>query len=81
MRTTLTLDDDVADKIQAEVRRSGQPFKRVVNSLIRAGLNSRRQIKPSHPFTVHPHPLGMRWGLSYDNVSESLERLEGPTHH
>lgn len=80
MRTTLTLDDDVAARIQSEVRRTGQPFKRVVNHLLRAGLNARRQLRPTRPFTIEARPLGLRWGLSYDNISELLERVEGPIH-
>jgi hypothetical protein len=31
MRTTLTLDDDIAAGLQAEARKSGHPFKVVVN--------------------------------------------------
>ncbi len=71
----------MAAKIQSEVRRTGQPFKCVVNHFLRAGLNARRQLRPARPFTVEARPLGLRWGQSYDNVSELLERLEGPVHH
>ena len=31
MRTTLTLNDDVAAKLEAESRRAGRPFKEIVN--------------------------------------------------
>lgn len=81
MRTTLTLDDDVAAKLQAEVRRTGQPLKQIVNHFLRAGLNARRQTRPLRPFTVQAQPLGLRWGLNYDNISELLDHLEGPVHH
>lgn len=36
MRTTLTLDDDVAVKLRAAARR--RPFRVVVNEALRAGL-------------------------------------------
>jgi hypothetical protein len=81
VRTTLTLDDDVAAKLQAEVRRTGQPFKRIVNHFLRAGLNTRRQARPLRPFAVEAQPLGLRWGLTYDNISEMLDQLEGPARH
>ena len=42
MRTTLTLDDDVAAKLKTESRRAGRPFKEIVNETLRAGLASRR---------------------------------------
>ena len=38
MRTTLTLDDDVAAKLRAEMRRSGMSFREVLNDAIRRGL-------------------------------------------
>jgi hypothetical protein len=37
MRTTVTLDDDVAALIESERARSGESFRSVVNRLIRRG--------------------------------------------
>jgi len=42
MRTTVTLDPDVEKLLRGEVRRSGEPFKQVLNNAIRAGLKRRR---------------------------------------
>lgn len=39
MRTTLTLDDDIAATLKREARMSGRPFKQVVNDTIRRGLS------------------------------------------
>ena len=41
MRTTLTLDDDVAAKLKAEARRDGRALKEVVNDVLRRGLSAR----------------------------------------
>jgi hypothetical protein len=38
MRTTLTLDDDVAALLKQQARLTGRPFKQVVNEALRAGL-------------------------------------------
>ena len=76
MRTTLTLDDDVAAKLRAEVRRSGRPFKQIVNQTLRLGLSSRRQYKSLPPFKVKPYDMGLRPGFNYDNIGELLERLD-----
>ena len=78
MRTTLTLDDDVADALKTEARRSGRPFKAVVNELLRAALHLRRKHRAIPPFKVHPRPLGVRPGLDYDRITELVEQLEGP---
>ena len=74
MRTTLTLDDDVAALLKKAVRKSGQPFKQVVNRYLRLGLTA-----PTHParkpFKVTPINLGLP---PYTKVEEMLEYLEGP---
>jgi hypothetical protein len=77
--TTLTLDDDVAAKVAAESRLTGRPFRAVVNEALRAGLedNTRRQ---PQPFRVRASSMGLRPGLSIDNVEGLIEELEGPWH-
>jgi hypothetical protein len=81
VRTTLTLDDDVAAKLRAEARESGRPFREVVNDAIRRGLLTRGTSDRTEPFVVVARDLGdLRAGLSLDNVAELLERVEGPKH-
>jgi hypothetical protein len=77
VRTTLTLDDDVAALLNKEARRSGEPFKQVVNRLLRLGLTAAKQ-PARKPFVVKPMNLGLPPDLSYDNVEELLDYLEGP---
>jgi hypothetical protein len=80
VRTTLTLDDDVCVKVKDEARRSGRPFKQIVNDLLRLALTLRRDPARARPFKVRPQPLGLRPGLEYDNIGDLLEQFEGPTH-
>jgi len=80
VRTTVTLDPDVAERLKSEVRRSGRSFKEIVNELLRLGLTMRRERKAPPPFTVQARPLGVRPGLDYDRTSELVEHLEGPLH-
>jgi hypothetical protein len=80
VRTTLTLDDDIVAKLQAESRRTGRSFKVVVNEFLRIGLNARRKLKPSEPFQVEARSMGLRPGLSYDNIGDLLDLIEGPLH-
>jgi len=78
MRTTLTLDEDVAAKLRAESRRAGRPFREVVNETLRRGLASRRITARQQPFKVMARDLGnLKPGLSLDNVAELLEHVEG----
>ena len=78
MRTTLTLDDDVAAKLKAEARRSGAPLKQVVNDTLRRGLNQPQTQASLPPFEIKARPLGERPGLNYDCVWRLLEEVEGP---
>lgn len=77
MRTTLSLDDDVARLLDKESRRTGASFKEVVNRALRVGLTAAKQL-PRKPFVVKPWDLGPPAGLSFDNVEELLDALEGP---
>ena len=80
MRTTLTLDDDIAARLQDEVRRTGQPFKTVVNELLRTGLAQCTAAKNVEPFKVEPFSSKITPGLSLDSISTLLEEVEGPWH-
>ena len=79
MRTTLTLDDDVVKLLRRELRRSGASLKAGVNHYLRLGLTASAR-PPAKRFVVHPRPLGLPPGLSYDSVEDLLEALESPLH-
>jgi len=74
VRTTLTLDDDVAALLKKEARKSGEPFKQVVNRYLRLGFTAAKE-PPQKPFKVTPINLGLP---DFDKVEELLEHLEGP---
>jgi hypothetical protein len=79
MRTTVTLDDDVAAKLRAEARRTGKPFKTVLNESLRVALSASRERTRSVAFRIEARDLGaLRPGLSLDNVAELLDLVEGP---
>jgi hypothetical protein len=81
MRTTLTLDDDVAAKLRAEMRRSGCSFKEVVNDVLRRGLAGARPGAALERFRVAPRDLGeLRSGSSLDNMGKLIEQVEGSLH-
>lgn len=79
MRTTLSLDDDVARLLDKESRKSGASFKEVVNHFLRLGLMVSKR-PPRKRFVVSPRKLGLPPGLTYDNVEQLLDAVEGPAH-
>lgn len=76
MRTTLSLDDDVAQLLKKEVRRTGSSFKEAVNRFLRMGLTASKQ-PVRKPFRAKPWNLGLP---PFEKVEELLEYLEGPDH-
>lgn len=80
MRTTLTIDDDIAVLVEQEQRRSGESFKSTVNGLLRRGLTAKDKNAERAPFVVTPLYMGLRPGQSYDNIEALLEELDGPGH-
>ena len=80
MRTTLTIDDDIARLVHEEVRHSGDSFKGTVNRLLRRGLMAEDKNAERAQFIVTPLFMGLRPGQNYDNIEALLEELEGPGH-
>ena len=78
MRTTLTLDDDLAAALKEQARRADQPFKQVVNDTLRRGL-SPVLAEPESGYEVRPHDSGFRPGvdpLRLNQLHDSLETGE-----
>jgi hypothetical protein len=78
-RTTITLEDDVAAKVRAEMRRTGRSFKQTVNDLLRRGAEQTGTVK-RRKFAVRARDLGLMAGYELDNIGALLEQLEGPAH-
>jgi hypothetical protein len=81
MRTTLTLDEDVAARLRAAVKRENRPFRSVVNDALRAGLAA--SAKPRTRRKAHRttgFDLGTSLVGSLDNIEDVLLRVEGERH-
>jgi len=76
MRTTLTLDRDVAERLEKEMRRTGRGLKATINDAIRRGL--RMAGKPPRPprFEVRPHAFGVKPGIDLDRMNQLVDELE-----
>ena len=80
MRTTLTLDPVIAAKAKKAAAQLGKTFKEIINAALRVGLDDILAPSPAKPYRTKGRPLGLRRGLSYDNISELLARAEGEDH-
>ena len=79
MRTTLTLDEDIAAKLREETRRRNTSFKETVNTCLRRGLEARSDDGPATPFTVESRRMGLRPGFDLDGIGGLLDLLDGPS--
>ncbi len=78
MRTTLTIDEDVAAAIERRRRELHHTLKQEVNDLIRSGLIYEEQEKPqTERFKVEPLDVGEPLLDNFDNISEVLAIAEG----
>lgn len=77
MRTTVTLDSDIAARLKGLRKRRDQTFKEVVNTALRAGLDRLESPtkKASKPYTLHPVSLGARLP-NLDNIADVLAAIE-----
>ena len=76
MRTTLTLDQDVAQRVKSVTRHSGRPLKQVINEALRVGLDQLAESR-SKPYRTKARNMGLREGIQLDNVQELLSQIDG----
>ncbi len=73
MRTTLTLDDDVAAELEHLRLARDARLKDLVNDALRRGLKDMRmQPKRSEPFRMQTVLLGRMRVANIDNIGEAL---------
>ncbi len=77
MRTTLTIDDDVAQALKDLSRKRGTSFKAVVNEVLRRGLTTGEKPTAAHePFRVRSAPRGFRAGIDPLKLNQLADELE-----
>lgn len=77
MRTTLTLDDDLAEALNRAARLTGRSFKAVVNDTLRRGLaQSGSGTAGLEPFVVEPQSCGWMPGIDPLRLNQLVDGLE-----
>ncbi len=79
MRTTLTIDDDVAVRLERLRRERGAKFKDIVNEVLRRGLDSEARPKTRKRFELKTFDMGEAL-VPLDNVAEAIALIEGDDH-
>jgi hypothetical protein len=76
VRTTLTLDRDVAEALEREMRRAGKGRKATINDALRRGLQMGRRPPRPPRFVVRPHAFGARPGIDLDRLNQLVDELD-----
>jgi hypothetical protein len=76
MRTTLTLDPDVAKLIEDAAAEQRKPIKQVVNEALRRGLLSRDRSRSGKRYRVKPHRTSLMPGIDADSFNKLTDELE-----
>jgi hypothetical protein len=80
IRTTVTLDDDVLERVKRESRSRGASFRDTLNDLLRTALLNAQSKPRRHSLKIKPTHMGYRAGLNYDDIESLLELGEGERH-
>lgn len=73
MRTTMTLDEDVAHDLRQLMSQRGSGFKELVNELLRRGLRATEAVEPYEAPTFNS---GVLPGIDLDGALALIGRLE-----
>jgi hypothetical protein len=80
MRTTLTIDNDVAARLERLRRERDTSLKQLVNDALRRGLQEiETKPKPRKPFRLKTFDGGELL-VPIDNVAEAISLIEGDNH-
>ncbi len=77
MRTTVTLDPDVATRLKELVHVRQASFKETINEVLRRGLSAQEGApRDVEPFVVRPHAGRFRRGIDLDRLNQLNDELE-----
>jgi len=78
MRTTLTIEDDVAARLEKLLRARDITLKSLINQALRRGLDALEQPpEPEEPYVLTPRHLGRPRFAGMESVADMLAVAEG----
>ena len=76
MRTTLRLDDDVADFVEEQSRAQNKSFEQIVNETLRLSMAQSAEPAEAHEFRVRPNNSGLVEGIDTVRLNQALDDLD-----
>lgn len=78
MRTTLTLEPEIAERLRQETALQNRPLKQVVNEALAKGLGLRPPAARK-PYRVRPHSSEFAAGLDTGKLNQLVDELDAQT--
>ena len=75
MRTTLTIDPDVAERLRQELAIGRRSFKQIVNECLRVGFGL-KMVKPKCKFRIQPHSSRYVPGVDRLKLNQLVDELD-----
>ena len=79
IRTTVTLDEDVLERVKEVSKSNGISFRETLNNLLRAALVQQHDV-PKRKLNLHTSKMGYYEHLNYDDIQGLLDYSDGPMH-
>ena len=76
MRTTVTIEPDVAIEIEKRRQAPGASMKRVINGLLRKGLRAEAETPPPAPYRSETFDLHFRPGIDPLKLNQLVDELD-----
>lgn len=76
VRTTLSINDAILEQLREQARKSGKPFRQVVEETLALGLASQSKRKVGGRFRVRAHALGLKPGFRGASLNQLYDQLE-----
>jgi hypothetical protein len=83
IRTTVTLDEDVLNRVRDHSKATGRSFRETLNELVREALAAKQDNgRRKREFRIDPVPMDIPRppGINYDCTEQLIEYLDGPGH-
>ncbi len=75
MRTTLSIDPEIAERLKQEAALGKRSFKAIVNDALRRGLGL-EEPKRAEPYRVKPHSSRLLPGIDPTKLNQLVDELE-----
>ena len=72
----MTLDRDLERILRETAVRTHRPFKKVLNDILRAGIEQSTDMEQPEPFVIKARPMGLRAGYDPAGFNQLADDLE-----